>query len=192
MQGMKIAFIIIEVIIMNELIPVERIENKIFLIKGQKVMLDRDLAALYGVQTKRLNEAVKRNSTRFPGEFMFQLSEKEKLELVANCGRFSALKHSTSLPYAFNEHGVAMLSSVLNSEKAVQVNILIIKTFIRLSRIITSHKELACQVEELQKRYGRHEVEISMVFKLLKKLMEPGQEKPAKKIGFVVGNKEGQ
>lgn len=172
---------------MSDLIPVERIESKIFLIRGQKVMVDRDLAKLYGVPTKRLNEAVKRNAARFPGEFMFQLSEKEKSELVANCDRFGPLKHSTSLPYAFNEQGVAMLSSVLNSERAIQINVLIIKTFVRLRQLISSHKELARKVEELEKKYSKHEIEITAFFKLLKRLMEPAgtEEKPKRRIGFM-------
>ena len=167
--------------------PIERIENRIYLIRGQKVMLDRDLAELYGVPTKRLNEAVKRNIARFPNEFMFKLSEKEKSELVANCDRFGTLKHSTSLPYAFNEHGIAMLSSVLNSERAIQVNIMIIKAFIRLRRILSDHKELAQKVEELERKHSKHEIEITTIFKVLKKLMEPKPEPTTKRIGFVVG-----
>lgn len=111
----------------NEIVS---IEPRILTLRGQKVMLDRDLAELYGVPTYRLNEAVKRNSKRFPAHFMFQLSRQEKQELIANCDRFKTLKHSTVLPYAFTEHGVAMLSSVLNSERAIQINIQIIDAFI--------------------------------------------------------------
>ena len=171
---------------MNDVIQVERIESRIFMIRGQKVMIDRDLAELYGVPTKRLNEAVKRNAARFPEEFMFQLSEKEKSELVANCDRFRSLKHSTSLPYAFNEQGIAMLSSVLNSERAIMINILIIKTFVRLRQLISSHKELARKIEELEKKYSKHELEITVVFKVLRKLMEKPMvvEKPKRGIGF--------
>lgn len=101
---------------MNELIPVEIIENKILILRGQKIMLDRDLAQLYEVDTKVLNQAVKRNAERFPANFMFRLNIEELKELVTNCDRFKTLKHTTSLPYAFTEHGVAMLSSVLNSD----------------------------------------------------------------------------
>jgi len=158
---------------MGEIVPIERVESRIYLIRGQKVMLDRDLAGLYGVATKRLNEAVKRNAARFPAEFMFQLSEREKSELVANCDHLKALKFSYQLPYAFTEHGVAMLSSVLNSERAIQVNIMIIKAFIRLSRVLAGHKELAAQVAELKKIAGRHDVEIGGIVKILKRLMEP-------------------
>lgn len=111
------------------------IETQILTIRGQRVMLDRDLAALYGVPTKVLNQAVKRNINRFPIHYMFQLSKEEKRELVTNCDRFASLKHSSSLPYAFTEYGVAMLSSVLNSERAIQINIQIIDAFIALKRI---------------------------------------------------------
>jgi hypothetical protein len=147
-------------------------------------MIDRDLAELYSVSTKRLNEAVKRNWRRFPEDFMFKLSKTERDELVAICDRFSILKHSTSFPYAFTENGVAMLSSVLNSEHAIQVNIMIMRAFTRLRTLIQSNRELACKIEELEKKYSKHEIEISTVFKVLKRLMEP-PHKPLKRIGFV-------
>lgn len=102
----------------NELIPIQVIENKIFVIRNQRVMIDKNLAKLYEVQTFRLNESVKRNIKRFPPEFMFQLNDNEKNELIANCDRFKTLKHSPSNPYAFTEHGVVMLASILNSERA--------------------------------------------------------------------------
>lgn len=150
-------------------------------------MLDRDLAKLYGVPTKRLNEAVKRNLKRFPPDFMFSLTQSEKEELVANCDHLKKLKHSYQLPYVFTENGVAMLSSVLRSERAIQVNIVIMRAFTRLRQILAGHKELARKVEELEHRYSKHELEISVVFKVLKKLMEkPIEEQPRKKIGFDV------
>lgn len=147
-------------------------------------MLDRDLAELYGVATKRLNEAVKRNIARFPDEFMFQLSERERSELVANCDRFRPLKHSTSLPYAFNEQGIAMLSSVLRSERAIQVNILIIKAFVRLRHILSSHKELAEKLNALESRVGQHDEVIIEIVNELKRIIE-GEEKPGRRIGFI-------
>lgn len=172
---------------MKEILPVERIEQRIFLIRGHKVMLDRDLADLYGVKTKVLNQAVKRNMRRFPSDFMFQLTEQEKHELVTNCDHLKELKHSYQLPYAFTEQGVSMLSSVLNSEQAIQVNIAIMRTFSRLRRILASHKELARRVGELERGYSKHEIEITTVFKVLRKLMEkPVVEQPRKKIGFEV------
>ena len=178
---------------MEELVPIERIEGKIYLIRGQKVMIDRDLAELYGVPTKRLNEAVKRNIKRFPEEFMFQLTKEEAQALFISRSHFATLKWGHNIkyrPYAFNEQGVAMLSSVLNSERAIEINILIIKTFVRLRQLISSHKELARKIEELEKKYSKHEIEISAVFKLLKKLMEPPPETPRKRIGFIVGTRD--
>ncbi|NQU17453.1 MAG: ORF6N domain-containing protein [Candidatus Saganbacteria bacterium] len=169
---------------MSNLIPIERIEDRILMIRGQKVMIDKDLAELYGVETKYLNRQVKRNIDRFPKEFMFQLTARERKELVTNWHRFKKLKHSTSNPFAFTEHGVAMLSSVLNSKKAVQVNILIIKTFIKLRRIMSTHISLANKITELERKYNKHDVEISAVFKVLKKLMSI-EEKPRKRIGFL-------
>jgi len=130
----------------SEIVSKKAIEQKIFLIRGQKIMLDRDLAGLYGVKTKRLNEQVKRNRTRFPEDFMFQLTKWEKEELVANCDRFEALKNSTSNPYAFKEQGVARLSSVLKSDRAIQVNIQIMRVFTRLRQMLATHKELAHNV----------------------------------------------
>jgi hypothetical protein len=144
------------------------------------------LAELYDVPTKRLNEQVKRNLGRFPVDFMFQLSGNEKGELVAICDRFKTLKHSTSFPYVFTEQGVAMLSTVLNSERAIRVNIAIMRAFVRLRQILLSHKELARKVEELERKYSKHEVEITTVFKLLKKLMEPPPVPKKGRIGFDV------
>ena len=132
------------------LIPIEIIENRIFIIRGQKVMIDRDLAELYGVKTYRLNEAVKRNIERFPDEFMFQLNDDEKNELIAICDRFKTLVHSSSNPYAFTEHGVAMLSSVLNSKQAIAINIQIIKTFVKIRQMALTHVELAKELQEFK------------------------------------------
>ena len=123
------------------------------MLRGQKVMLDRDLAQLYEVETKRLNEAVKRNIERFPDNFMFKLNDNELKELVANCDRFKTLKHSASLPYAFSEYGVAMLSSVLNSKKAVAINIQIIQTFIKMKQFALSHNDLSQRINELEKYF---------------------------------------
>jgi len=137
----------------NELVPDEIIENKIFIIRGNKVMIDYDLACLYDVPTKRLNEQVKRNIKRFPEDFMFLLSDQEKEELVANCDRFRNLKHSTVNPIAFTEHGILMLSSVLNSPRAVQVNIQIMRTFTKLRRIFFGYKELKERLDQIESKY---------------------------------------
>jgi len=176
----------------NNLIPTEIIENKIFVIRGQKVMIDRDLAILYGVQTKRLNEAVKRNIKRFPDEFMFQLNDIEKNELVAICDRFKTLVHSTSNPYAFTEHGVVMLASVLNGEQAIAINVQIVRAFVKLRELAYTHKETAIQINELEKRFIEYTKEnnieqkeqnqkINEIFQCLQYLIEI--HKP-EKIGF--------
>jgi len=127
---------------MSDLIPIQIIENKIFVIYGLKVMLDSDIAQLYGVETKVLNQAVKRNLERFPLDFMFELTSEEKEEVVTNCDHLKALKFSPQLPYAFTEQGVAMLSSVLNSERAIYVNIQIMRTFTKLKSLLATHKDL--------------------------------------------------
>jgi ORF6N domain len=169
---------------MNEPVPIERIENKIYLIRGQKVMLDFHLADLYGAETKQLKRQVKRNIGRFPADFMIQLTKEEAKILRCQIGA-SSWGGSRYLPYAFTEQGVAMLSSVLTSERAVRVNIAIMRAFVKLRRLISSHKELARRIERLEKSYSKHEIEMTTVFKVLKKLMEPPPAKPAKRIGFV-------
>ena len=164
----------------TSLTPVERIEHSILLIRGHKVMLDADLARLYGVTTKRLNEQVRRNRDRFPDDFMFRLTDAEKKEVVANCDHLKTLKFSPNLPYAFTEHGAVMLASVLNSPVAVDVSIQIVKTFIRLREFLVSNKELAKKIEELEKKY---DTQFKIVFDAIRQLMTPLEPKK-KKIGF--------
>jgi len=147
----------------------EIIESRILLIRGQKVMVDRDLASLYGVPTKRLNEQVKRNIRRFPDDFMFRLNKIETEVLVANCDQLKSLKYSSSLPYVFTEQGVAMLSSVLNSEKAILVNIAIMRTFVNYRKFVSSYEGLAMKIYELEKRYDK---KIGEVFKILDTLIK--------------------
>ena len=165
------------------LVPTEVIVTKILFLRGEKVLLDRDLAELYGVETRVLNQAVKRNERRFPPDFMFRLTEEEKHELVTNCDRFKKLKHSTVLPHAFTEQGVAMLSSVLNSDRAIEVNIAIMRAFVQLRKMIASNKKLARKLKELEARVGEHDEQIQVIFEAIYQLMSP-PEKPTKKIGF--------
>ena len=165
------------------LIPQEIIEQRIFILRGHKVMIDRDLAELYDVETKYLNRQVKRNVSRFPEEFMFQLTEKEKNELVTNWHRFDSLKHSVSLPYAFTEHGVAMLASVLNSDRAVKISIHIIKTFVKLREWVTAHKALAHKLDDLERKVENHDVEIRAIFNAIRRLTAESK-KPKRRIGF--------
>ncbi len=170
---------------MKALIPSEIIEQRIFLIRGEKVMIDRDLAELYEVQTKVLNQAVKRNIERFPDGFMFKISKQETDELVTICDRFKTLKHSTSFPFAFTELGIAMLSSVLKSKRAIQVNIQIMKTFVSLRRMFAESTELARKLAELEKKYDK---QFKIVFEVLNQLINP-PEPPKRQIGFLVKDK---
>ena len=162
------------------------IQDMIYEIRGLKVMLDRDLAKLYEVETKKLNQAVKRNIIRFPMEFMFKLTDNESLKLVTNCDRFRTLKHSSSTPYAFTEHGIAMLSSILKSKRAVEINIEIIKTFIKLRHYLISQAETNEQISELRKLLmlyiDKNDKRINDIIIALNKLVE--QPKETKKIGF--------
>jgi hypothetical protein len=156
---------------------------KILVIRGKKVMIDRDLAALYGVTTKRLNEQVKRNLKRFPEDFMFQLTQDEKEELVAKCDRFENLKHSTSLPYAFTEHGAVMLASVLNSDNAIAVNVRIVRTFTCMREMLLTHKDILLKLEQIEKQVNNHDRQITLIFEYLKQLLNPPHE-PRISIGF--------
>jgi phage regulator Rha-like protein len=167
------------------IIPVNLIEQRIFIIRGVKVMIDRDIAELYGAETKYLNRQVRRNRDRFPHEFVFRLTKKEKEELVTNWHRFELLKHSTALPYAFTEHGVAMLATVLKSQQAVHMSILIVKTFVRLREILTSHRELAEKLQLLETRIDTHDQKIKSIIDTIHQLLLPN-EKPKRQIGFRV------
>ncbi len=176
---------------MKELIPEEAIEKKIYLIRGQKVMLDSELAELYGVSTKRLNEQVRRNIKRFPEDFMFQLNDEEfnilKSQIVISSLRSQIATSKRGgrryLPYAFTEQGVAMLSTVLNSERAIQVNIAIMRAFVKLREILSTHKELAYKLNELERKTERHDTQIQAIFEAIRQLMTP-PEKPKHRIGF--------
>lgn len=169
-----------------ELVPVERIEKTILLIRGHKVMLDRDLAELYEVPTKRLNEQVRRNRKRFPEDFMFQLSKKE----LENWRSHFATSNSTSKmglrrrPYAFTEQGVAMLSSVLNSDRAIDVNIAIMRTFVRLRQMLSTSKELARKLADLQRKLGEHDDKFAVVFDAIRQLMAPPPASTRRRIGY--------
>ena len=166
---------------MKELIPSERIEQKIFLIRRQKVMLDRDLAALYGVETRVLNQAVRRNFDRFPGDFMFRLTRDEVMR-ISQIVTSSGVKFSRRVS-AFTEQGVAMLASVLNSPRAIQVNIEIMRAFVRLRRFLASQEQLARKLMEFEEHLQDHDEKIQTVFEALHQLMNP-PDPPRKRIGF--------
>ena len=163
----------------TEVIPQQIIESKIFIIRGKKVMMDRDLAMLYEVSTGNLNKAVKRNVDRFPDDFMFQLTQEELKNLIFHFGT-SSWGGTRKLPYAFTENGVAMLSSVLNSQRAIQVNIQIMRTFTKIREMFATHKELKQKIEEMEKKYDH---QFKIVFDAIRQLIEPAQ-KSRKRIGF--------
>ena len=131
-------------------VPMERVEDRILSIRGHRVMLDADLAELYGVPTKRLNEQVKRNEERFPEDFAFRLTMKEKAELVAKCDRFSRLKHSTAFPLVFTEHGAIMAANVLNSRRAIEASVCVVRAFVRMREVLATHKELVWRLDEME------------------------------------------
>ena len=174
------------------LIPVERIEKAILLIRGQNVMLDQNLAQLYEVTTKRLNQQVHRNLARFPEDFMFQLTAEEA---EASRLQFATLKRGYNikyLPYAFTEQGVAMLSSVLHSERAIEVNIAIVRAFVQLRALLSTHKDLARKLDDLEKKLGEHDHKFQIVFEAIRQLMAPPLPTRAKtRIGFRAENAEG-
>ncbi len=167
-------------------IPMERIERAIILVRGEKVMLDSDLAGIYGVTTKRLNEQVKRNATRFPADFMFQLTEAEKGEVVANCDHLAQLKFSPYLPNAFTEHGALMLANVLNSERAAQTSVMVVRAFVKLRQMLASNTELARKLEALERKY---DARFKVVFDAIRQLMSP-PAKPKREMGFHVKYEE--
>ncbi len=167
---------------MKELMLVETIEQKIYLVRGHKVMLDKDLAEMYEVPTRRLNEQVKRNISRFPSDFMFQLSTEEADNLRSQFATSSSGHGGRRyLPYVFTEQGVAMLSSVLNSERAVQVNIAIMRTFVKIREMLSTHKDLARKLANMEKKYDS---QFKMVFDAIRELMRPPVESKKRKIGF--------
>ena len=197
---------------MNKLIPIERIESRIFTIRGQKVMIDRDLAQLYGVKTFVLNQAVKRNSKRFPPDFMFSLTRQEIMNISQfvissdgkeNWSQIATTSNSKShivmsslpagkagwggrrtLPYAFTENGVAMLSSVLRSDRAIEVNIQIMRAFTRLRKVLAANKDLSYLFKELKQKVNQHDLEIGIIMRAIEKMIST--DKPVKgKIGFV-------
>ena len=175
---------------MISVIPVEIVEKKILLIRGQKVMLDRDLAELYGVATKALNQAVKRNSERFPEDFMFQLSKQEfenwRSQIVTSNREKMGIRRK---PYAFTENGVAMLSSVLKSRQAIEVNIQIMRTFTKLREMLSSNKELSKKLDDLERKVSSHDQAITGLIHAIREMAKPEPVGKKGTIGFKGGNK---
>ena len=172
----------------KSLIPTEKIDRAILIIRGHKVMLDSDLAAIYGVKTGRLNEQVKRNKDRFPNDFMFQLTNYEKQEVIANCDHLENLKFSRTNPYAFTEHGTIMLANVLSTPTAIETSVLIVRAFVKLRELLSTHKELERKILELESKYDQ---QFRLIFKAIRELMQ--QEQPDKDrpmIGYKIGKRK--
>ena len=175
----------------KEIIPNERVVESIRWIRGLKVLLDSDLATLYGVTTGNLNKAVSRNRDPFPSDFTFQLSAEEAEDLIFQIGRSKGRGGRRHRPYAFTEQGIAMLSSVLNSDRAIKVNIAIMRAFVKLRQMLATNRELARKFSELERRVGKHDEEIAAILEAIRQLMTP-LEKPRREIGFHVRERAGR
>ena len=176
--------------------PLVQIEKRIVVLRGQRVMIDADLAALYGVPTKRLNEQVKRNGERFPQDFMFTLTAQEKAEVVANCDHLTKLKFSKTLPFAFTEHGAIQAANVLASPQAIEMGVYVVRAFVKLREMIVSNKDLAKRLDELENKADlievKHDnfelntrVQLKQVFEAIHELRMPPPEPKKRRIGFV-------
>ena len=169
------------------IIPIGQIEQRILLIRGQRVMLDADLAMLYGVPTRVLNQAVRRNLKRFPQDFMFKLTQPEKNQVITICDHLKNLKYAKALPNAFTEHGAIMAASVLNTEKAIQISVFVVRAFVKLREMLSTHKELAHKLAVLERKLQNHEESIRSLVVAIRQLMRPPEpETPKKRIGFLV------
>jgi len=168
----------------KSVVPVGKIENRILLIRGEKVIIDADLAEFYGVPTKRLNEQVKRNKDRFPDDFMFQLIPGEKAEVVANCDHLKNLKYSKALPYAFTEHGAIMAAGVLNTSRAIEISVFIVRAFVKMRQMVTGHKELQRKIAQIERRLTDHDEQIIELVRLIKQLLKPEPPPKKRRIGY--------
>jgi phage regulator Rha-like protein len=169
------------------IIPIGQIEQRILLIRGQRVMLDADLAMLYGVPTRVLNQAVRRNLKRFPRDFMFKLTQPEKNEVITICDHLKNLKYAKALPNAFTEHGAIMVASVLNTQRAIQVSVFVVRAFVKLREMLSTHKELIHKLAALERRLQNHDESIRSLVVAIRQLMRPSEpETPKKRIGFLV------
>ncbi len=167
-----------------------RIESQILEIRGQTVMLDADLAIIYGVPTKRLNEQVKRNLERFPEDFMFKLTKEELSEVVANCDHLRDLKFSYQMPYAFTEHGALMLASILNSAIAIHASVSIVRAFVKMRSMLLASKDLAKKIGALERKSTKYDKNFKVVFDAIRKLMQASDDQAKKPIGFHVNMNE--
>ncbi|HEX4104572.1 MAG TPA: ORF6N domain-containing protein [Candidatus Paceibacterota bacterium] len=175
---------------MTDIIITAEIERKIFFLRGHRVMLDRDLAALYGVSVKRLSEQVKRNRERFPPDFIFKLTKEETRALLVSRSQIATLKQGQNVKYAaaaFTEHGAVMLANVFKNRTAVRVSIQVVRAFVRLRQALATHKELAQKIELLERRVGKHDVNLKNILDILRKLLDPPPFPPKRPMGFLPG-----
>jgi len=171
------------------LIPLEPIQSRILVLRGMRVLLDADLAAIYGVVTKRLNEQVKRNAKKFPEDFMFQLTSEEKAEVVAKCDHLKNLRFAKSLPYAFTEHGAIQAANVLASDAAADMSVHVVRAFVKIRQMIVNHKAIAAKLAELDAKVGAHDEQLAAVIAALRQLTVPDTPRHRRKIGFHQGNR---
>jgi len=168
----------------RSIIRVGKIEERILLIRGDKVIIDADLADFYGVPTKRLNEQMKRNRGRFPEDFVFQLTSEEKSEVVAKCDHLANLKYSSTLPHAFTEHGALMAAGILNTPHAVEVSVFVVRALVKLRRVVAQHKELTHKLTEIEQNLLRHDRQIVALVQAIRQLMNPNPVPERRRIGF--------
>jgi len=161
-----------------------RVESRILLIRGEKVIIDADLAEFYSVSTKRLNEQVKRNKARFPEDFVFNLSKDEKAAVIAACPHLEKLKRTRSLPHAFTEHGAIMAATVLNSDQAVEMSVFIVRAFVKLREAVADHSEIARKIEDLERKISKHDDQIVSLVKAIRQLISPKPVPKKRQIGF--------
>ena len=176
----------------QQIVPIEAIERRIVVLRGHRVMLDRDLAELYGIELKRLNEQVKRNRDRFPEDFMFQLTLEEGRVVILSRSQIATLKRGANLkykPYGFSEHGAVMLANVLRSPVAVRASIQVVRAFVNLRRMLATNEALLRKVDAVERRVGQHDAELQEVFRTLRKLLEPPPAPLKRTIGFMPSKK---
>jgi hypothetical protein len=166
------------------IVKVGQIQQRILLVRGEKVIIDADLAEAYGVTTKALNQAIRRNADRFPPDFMFRLTKEEKQKVVTNCDHLQKLKFSPVNPRAFTEHGAIMAATVLNSPKAIEVSVFVVRAFVKLREVIGGHKELARRIAQLERKLGDHDEQIMVLVEAIKQLMDPKPPPKKRRIGF--------
>lgn len=164
--------------------PLGQIESSILLVRGEKVILDVDLAALYGIETRVLNQALTRNAERFPPDFLFRLTRQEWRELITNCDKFAQLRNYPALPRAFTEHGAIMAATVLSSPRAVQMSVYVVRAFVRMRQMLAQHAEIIAKLSELEHKVDKHDGEIAEIIAVIQQLMAPPPQPKRKPIGF--------